>query len=285
MSKLAVIIMDALDVTLLRAFDMEYAEELYEKSGDVLTCSTYTHTCTSNIMIWSGQHREMFWIKNEGYDWIDPAKHMNRQKTSQDAWKNKDQISIIDYEDIKETGVDFIWDWCEENGLEARALQLPITLPPYSYNVLEETPHWFPYEVEGIEGNREDKHRLTMKSLKEMAEGDLDFFCTSFVSPDKALHSPAEGHAPKDFPQTEIPKLDEVVKDIDQFCRENDITYVIIGDHGRPSGDGGPNFQPHMKEKLKLVRHTEHSVIIGNADNKPTYTEDIYSWMKDILKQ
>jgi len=59
MKGLACIIMDGLDVDLLRAFDLDFAHDVYMENGNLLTCSTYPHTQSSNIMIWSGEHTQL----------------------------------------------------------------------------------------------------------------------------------------------------------------------------------------------------------------------------------
>lgn len=284
MKGLAVVILDALDIDLIRGFDMDYAHELYMENGDLLTCSTYPYTMPSNVMIWSGQHVNRFWVINKSYGWVDPAHHMDRENDFKGAFTEDDDIEVITYEQLRdEMDGPFIWQLCEEHGLKARALQLPIVLPPYSFNAPEETPAWFPYWEEGIERNRRDKHRLTMTALEEIADGQLDFYCTSFCSPDKALHAPAEGHAAPDFPEREIPKLDQVIRDIDRFCRDNDIGYAILGDHGAPGKAEGSHFARIYDQRIAAVRHGKQSVILGNMDDYPSYTGELFTWMKKKL--
>jgi len=201
---------------------------------------------------------------------------LDRDNEFEGGFKESGNIEIITEKDIRDDGISFIW---EKDDINGRAVQLPITLPPVSYNAPEKTEAWFPYWEEGIEQNRVDKHRITMNSLKDIADGGLDFYCTSFCSPDKALHAPAEGHASEKFCGREIGKLDGVVKDIHEFCEENDIGYAIFGDHGAPGQMQGPQFGSIERQKIKVVRHSKHSVIFGNVENLPEFTHEMYGWM------
>jgi len=281
MRGLACIIMDGIDVDLIRAFDLDLIHDVYMDNGNVLTCSTFPHTQASNIMIWSGEHRNWFWIRNNTHRWVDPAQEMDRDNEFEGGFKENKDIKIITEEDIKNDGIGFIW---EKDNINARAVQLPITLPPISHNAPEKTEAWFPYWEEGIEQNRIDKHRITMNSLGDIADGELDFYCTSFCSPDKALHAPAEGHASKEFCEKEIRKLDDVAKDIHEFSEENEIGYVIFGDHGGPRQLQGPQFGSFEDQKIKVVRHSKHSVIFGNIEPLPNYTHEMYGWMREKLE-
>lgn len=284
MKGLAMVILDALGVNLLRAHDMDYAYDLYKKNGNTLTCSTYTHTQTSNIMIWSGQHRNWFWVRNKTNQWIDPAQNMDRDNEFRGAFRDDDKIEVITYNDLIESDVRPIWHTLERKGYRARALQLPIVLPPYSYRAPEETSHWFPYKKKDMKQNRQDKHRLTMKALEEIADDELDFYCTSFPQPDKLLHGIAEGHCTEEWAGKEIHRLDYTIKKIDQFCNENDIGYCIFGDHG-PGGDGGPQFGRHFDQKINVVRHGKHSCILSNMDDVPTYTHKLYDFMLEKMDE
>lgn len=283
MKKIAMIIFDALDIDLIRAYDMDYAYDLYKENGNILTCSTFTHTMTSNIMIWSGQHRNWFWVRNKTNQWIDPAHKMDRDNQFKGAFRDDRGIEIITYDELRDDGVKPIWHTLEENGYRARALQLPIVLPPYSFNAPEETAHWFPYKKEDMRQNRLDKTRITMTALEELADDELDFYCTSFPQPDKLLHGIAEGHCTEEWAGEEIKKLDGLIEKIDKFCNENDIGYCIFGDHGA-GGDGGPQFGRFYDQKIAAVRHGKHSVIFGNMDDLPTYTHQLYDYMRRKFK-
>ncbi len=70
--KLAVIILDALDMHNIRQLNLNRINQLYREYGDVLGISTLPHTALSNPMIWGGyDNRDKFWVKEPGMDWTD----------------------------------------------------------------------------------------------------------------------------------------------------------------------------------------------------------------------
>jgi len=212
MNGLAVIVLDALDIDLVRKFDLDYIHDLYMSGGNVLTTSTYPHTQTSWIMMSTGNLRNLFWIYNNSHSWVDPARNMNH--TGKQTWDTSDHVDIISYKNLKEDediGTT-IWELVRRNGLTPRVQQVPIVLPPYSYNVKEETEAWFPNIEKQMRKNREDKHRITMDSLEDMADGKLDFYITSFPHPDKTLHGVGEGLCDMEFARRQIKKLDDLDK-------------------------------------------------------------------------
>jgi len=282
MKGLAIIVLDAIDIDLVRRFDLDYMHELYKENGNVLTCSTYPHTQTSWIMMSTGNLKNLFWVYNKGHRWIDPAQNMDH--TGKQTWDTADDVEIITYKNLKEDeniGTT-IWELARRNGITPRVQQVPIVLPPYSYNTKEETEAWFPNIEEQMRKNREDKHRITMDSLEDMADGKLDFYITSFPHPDKALHGVGENLCDMEFAREQIEKLDDLAKDVDEFCNRNDIVYAILGDHGAP-GPEGPNFGRFEDQKIAVVRHRKHSIICGNMDDYPTRTDQMFGWMRKML--
>jgi len=279
---LAVIVLDALDIDLIRRFDLDYMHNLYMENGNILTCSTYPHTQTSWIMLSTGNLRNLFWIYNKSHRWVDPARNMDH--TGKKTWDTTEDVEIITYRNLKkdENIGATIWEVAEKNGVTPRVQQVPIVLPPYSYNTEEETEAWFPNIEEQMRKNRVDKHRITMDSLRDIADGNLDFYITSFPHPDKALHGVGEGLTDIEFATEQIEKLDDLVKDVDRFCEENDIGYVFLGDHGAPGPDG-PNFGEFPEQRIKVVRHRKQSVVFGNIDTLPRFTHEMFGWMCGVL--
>ena len=274
--KLACIIFDALDIEFARNYGLKNICDLYMKrNSEILTCSTYPHTQSSNIMIFSGQLRNWFWIRNKGNGWVDPARKFNRTPEKQDAFVKDDDIELITK---KEFDFPFIWNILSKNGYKARALQLPITLPPLSFNTNEETKDWFPYWEDGLYNNLRDKERITMDSLKDMVNDGLSFYCTSFPQPDKLLHGLGEGHCSEEFFLSESNYMDKVIARIDEYCNEHGITYLIFGDHGAPGAN--PPFGRFYDQKIAVVRHRKHSMIISNYKKQiPQYTDEIFPWI------
>ena len=241
------------------------------RNSKIFTASTFPHTETSNILLYSGKHRNWFWIRNNSDRWVDPAGEYNRDKNI----VTDPNIKIITEDEFD---FPFIWEILEKNGYKARAVQIPLTLPPLSYNAKEETKYWFPYSEDGLYNNLRDKERITMNSLKDIADGNLDFYCTSFPEPDKLLHSGGEGHCSQEFILKELQYLDKVAKRIADFCNKKGINFFIYGDHGAPYSI--PQFAPHYEQNIMVVRHRKHSVIISNYKGKiPGYTDEMFPWI------
>lgn len=268
------IIFDALGIQLIREQKLKNLNYLYmNRNSHILTCSTYPHTCTSNIMIWSGQHRNFFWVKNHSNKWIDPAGEYNRDKNIVE----NPEVKIITLADLND--ITWIWEILQYNKIRARAVQLPIILPPISYNAPLTTKYWFPHDEKGLYNNMRDKEKITMNSLKEIAEDKIDFYCISMPYPDKLLHGIPEGYISNEFFIKELKYLDKYAKKIDEYCNNHEITYCIFGDHGlcHPPGE---NFSYIIDQKIAAVRHRKHSIIISNYDGEtPDYTDEIFPWM------
>lgn len=264
------LIADALGIDLIRAANMKRLHTLYMNlNSQILTTSSFPHTQTSNIRIWSGQHRDYYWIRNNTDQWTDPGQHERKPQM--------DGIEIIKYKDLEINN--WIWKVLEANGYKARASSIPVVLPPIYYNSPEKLEKWFPYPQQDLYDNLRDKERLTMNSLRDIKEGKLDFFCTSFDQPDRLLHASAEGFCTEDFVMSELQYLDKVAKRIYDYCNRHEIIFCIYGDHG-PPGIPGDHFTYHYDQKLVTVRHHKHSVIISNYKGKlPDYTDEIYPWM------
>lgn len=279
MKGLALICMDGLDIDLVRRYDMTKIHKSYIENGNLFTCSSYPHTMTSWILMTSGELKNLFWVRNNSHRWIDPARRMDHEGDK--MWKVDDEdIEIITYEDLKnkhDLGP-FIWEIAEKRGLTPRIQEIPLTLPPFSHNAEEKSRAWFPNLEEQQEVNLEDKWRITMDSLGDLADGKIDLYITSIPGPDKYLHSIGEGLTSEEFGTKMIKKLDGLAEDIIEFCRENDIGYVICGDHGAPGPDG-PKFGEFPEQKIKVVRHRKHSAIFGNIEPLPRYTGDMFGWM------
>jgi len=290
--KLAMIIFDALGINLIRIYKLKHLNHLYmNRNSQILTCSTYPHTNPSNIMIWSGENKNIYWVENKTDKVMDPASWRNlihkdhlpkedkeRLTTQILPKEQRDDFNLIPFKEIED--LPWIWNILEANKYKARAVQLPIVLPPYSFNAVEETPDWFAYWEEGIINNLRDKERITMDSLQDLADDKIDFYCISFPQPDKLLHGVAEGHYGQEVCNSEMLYLDKVGKKIDKFCNDHNITYCIYGDHGSPRPQWDNVFGFHPDKKMVVVRHRNHSVIISNYKGKlPDYTDEIYQWM------
>jgi len=281
--KLAMVILDAMEVDFLRAIGSEKILSHYREKGDILTVSRYPHTQDSNLIIWAGRTIEKpFWMCPDSAQanqfarimrgrmggHLDPAVLFDR-----DSGETTDSR----FELLKRSDFDFpfIWDFL---GNRAEGVQIPIVLPPYSYNAHRETEAWFPDSRERQYKCNREKTEIAMESLGRMAEDTLDFFCTSLPSYDKLLHGLAEGHFGEDFVRQECMFLDEWVDRFVSFCENNEIHYALFGDHGSP--------KPGVIEtqtNFSLPMHGKHTIIISDLDPMPRYTDEIFDWMCDLM--
>jgi len=279
--RLAIIILDGLDIDVLRGLSSHNILRLYnERYSNILTCSTFPHTCPSDNCIFSGRKDVFyFWIKHKkiGDIWIDPASVFNRER---EEITDKD-VRLLNRKDFP---YPYLWDIAEYAGLNVEVVQVPIMLPPYSFNAHRETKDWFPHTEDMIRRCHRDKAEITMESLQMMADGKLDLFITSFPYMDKILHGIAEGVVSGSFLEPEAKFIDEMMGEIDEFCMENDITYAFFGDHGSPVRPGEPRFNRLWGKNIICVVHRQHSIIVSNYANPPGYTEDLFNWFLKILE-
>ncbi|MFB6294975.1 MAG: glycosyltransferase, partial [Candidatus Nanohaloarchaea archaeon] len=200
MTRVLALILDAIDMDNLYMWDMPFLQELYEQGGEVLGCSTLPHTALSNPMIWGGvENEDKFWVENidgEGDQWVDPAQYFDREEGEPvDGARGFSREE--DYAD--ET---FIWDDLHAAGYDARALQVPIVLPPYSFRVTDVLDDaWFPDVKERMAAHIREKPAL----IRDQFEDGADFVATSIQMPDKWLHGMGEGKCGAAFVNNEAP--------------------------------------------------------------------------------
>ncbi|MFB6294976.1 MAG: hypothetical protein ABEI97_04405, partial [Candidatus Nanohaloarchaea archaeon] len=67
------------------------------------------------------------------------------------------------------------------------------------------------------------------------------------------------------------------VEELVEYCQDNDISYVIFGDHGSPHPGA------MKKNGFILPRHRTESIILSSPDiDPPTYTDELYDWFLDL---
>lgn len=268
--KVLALILDALDAFNLYQFNFEYLQHQYEENGDVLGCATIPHTAASNPMIWGGvENKEKFWIDNpeaeEDKPYMDPAQYFDR-----DEGEPVEGAEIYTREDFNDT---FVWDDLTEAGYDARALQVPITLPPYSFRVTETLESsWFPDNQSRMGEHIRKKPKLIKKQFSDGA----DFVATSIQMPDKWLHGVAENECSIDWAEDESAVLDNKIEDLIDYCRANDIHWMIFGDHGSPCQGA------MLMDDFILPRHQKESIIISDLD-VPVYTDELYEYFLDLF--
>lgn len=266
--KLAVILLDALGPGNIRRLDFDFIESQYDKNGDVLGISSLPHTAQSNPLIWSGTHNwDKFWVHSSD-DWTDPAQHFDRTKG-----RPKEDATAFTRDDYDNS---FIWDVLDAEGYKATALQVPIVLPPYSFNAEDELEDsWFPDSETRMKEHIRRKPEIIEHHVRE----GYDFIASSIQMPDKWLHGIAEGKCSQEFMHEEAKVLDDAVKSMVKTMQEHDYDYIYAGDHGSPT----PGAMPVHNCQELLPRHRKESVIFSNMAEFPAYTDELYPFMLEYF--
>lgn len=271
--KLLALSLDALDEWNIYQLQLEFIQELYEDRGKIFTCSTVPHTAVSNPMIFGGiQNDDKFWVEKEDDDrWVDPAQHFDRSK-GQPVDGAKGFSRADDYTDES-----FIWDDLYAAGYDARALQVPIVLPPYSFNTKHELEEsWFP----DTKARMADHIRRKPTHIGAQFAGPdgADAVFSSIQMPDKWLHGIGEGKCSEGWVLSEAPVFDEQIERLVTYLDDHDISWVMFGDHGSPHPGAV------KKNGYILPRHRKESIILSSEDlDPPTYTDELYEWMLDLF--
>lgn len=268
-NKLAIILLDALGPGNIRQLDgFRFIERKYDENGDVLGISTLPHTAQSNPLIWGGvMNWDKFWVHSSD-DWTDPAQHFDRVKGQ--PKEGAEAYTRDDYD------TSFIWDILDYNDYKACALQVPIVLPPYSYNAEDELEDsWFPDSEERMSEHIRQKPEI----IKEHVEKGYEFIATSIQMPDKWLHGIGEGKCTQEFMQEEAEVLDTKIREVIETLESAGFDWIICGDHGSPT----PGAMPVRNCKELLPRHRKESVIFSNMDEFPTYTSELYPFMLEYF--
>jgi predicted AlkP superfamily pyrophosphatase or phosphodiesterase len=265
--RLAIIILDALHPDFIRVTDMPVLRSMYEEHGEVLGISSIPHTAASNPLIWSGEpNTDKFWT-TDPERWTDPANHFDR-----DTGEAVEDAETWGRDDFDRT---FIWDDLQHHGYEAAALEVPIVLPPYSFNVQETLNEcWFP----DTEPRMKAHIRKLPSLIRDHAQAEYDFICSSIQMPDKWLHGVGEGKCTQEFMKNEASVLDAQIERMRRVFDNHGWDWVFMGDHGAPY----PGALPIHETKQLIARHRKESVIISNLET-PTYTGDLYSWCQDYF--
>jgi len=274
-NKLLMCILDGLDEFNIYQLGMEYIQEKYEEDGDILTCSSLPHTALSNPLIHGGiENEDKFWVEREDGktseetdQWLDPAQYFDRDEGGPvDGAQGFSRAE--DYADES-----FIWDDLHAADYDARAVQVPIVLPPYSFRATDQLDDaWFPDKRQRMQEHVREKPRI----LKEQFEDGADAVFSSIQMPDKWLHAIGEGKATEQWVHSEAPVLDKRVEQLVEYCDDNDIEWMFFGDHGSPHPGA------MKKNGYILPRHRKESIIISSDGvEPPTYTDELYPWLLD----
>lgn len=272
--KLLVFALDALDEYNIYQLGLEYIQELYESQGDIFGCATLPHTAVSNPMIFGGiENDDKFWVEREdgvdgesGGQYVDPSQYFDRESGS--VVEGAKGFARSDY-----ANESFIWDDLYSTGVDARAVQVPIVLPPYSFRATETLDDsWFPDKKQRMAEHIREKPGI----LRDQFEDGADAVFSSIQMPDKWLHAIGEGKASEQWVLSEAPVLDRQIRELVEYCESNDIEWVFFGDHGSPHPGA------MKKNGFILPRHRKESIIVSSDGiSPPTYTDEIYEWLLD----
>jgi len=273
--KLLVCALDGLDEFNIYQLGLEYIQELYESDGEIFGCATLPHTAVSNPMLFGGvENEDKFWVEREdgidgdsGGQYVDPAQYFDREKGAPvDGAKGFSREE--DYADES-----FIWDDLYAAGYDARAVQVPIVLPPYSFrasDTLDEA--WFPDTKARMKTHVREKPRILQAQFDDGAEAVF----SSIQMPDKYLHAIGEGKASEQWVLEEAPVFDENVRQLVEYCETEGIAWLLFGDHGSPHPGA------MKKNGFILPRHRKESIILSSDGiEPPRYTDELYPWLLD----
>jgi len=280
--KLAVIVLDGMDIEFLRAIESIKIVEHYNEKGDTLTISDYPHTQSTAIHIYSGiAYSRPFWLKpKDGVS--EPSQPTQAAAVLDNILEgrntNNDNFTLQTRSDFNWK---FIWDYLKDR---AEAVQIPIVLPPYDYNAHKTTEYWFPDLSERQYHCTRDLATASLEGIDRLANDEIDFFTCWLPSYDKLLHSisPSLRYIDEKFLKQECDFLDEFVDKLIHKCEENNIHYIIMGDHGAPSPAPGGGLA--LTETNFMLRiHRKHSIMISDFKNQPKYTDEIFDFMCEKL--
>lgn len=273
--KILVCALDALDEHNQYMLNMKNIQKEYEDGGKIFTCATLPHTAVSSPMLFGGvENEDKFWVEREdgvdgsnGGQYVDPASYFDRD----DGAPVEGAHGFSRAEEYAEES--FIWDDLHAAHIDARAVQVPIVLPPYSFRAtrtLDES--WFPDNKERMAEHVREKPEI----LKEQFEDGATAVFSSIQMPDKYLHAIGEGKASEEWVLSEAPVFDQKVAELIEYCDSEGIEWVFFGDHGSPHPGA------MKKNGYILPRHRKESIIISSDGiNPPTYTDELYPWLLD----
>lgn len=277
--KLCIFLMDALgpvniyDHDLLPGFDT--VRDLYKRHGGVLGISSLPHTASSNPLLFGGFiNASKFWVSpKDEQEWIDPAilfEHRGQEHNRPDAheYRNYDRT---DYDQT------FVWDVLDHAGLDPVAIQVPIVLPPYSYNA-DRVDHeaWFPDTEERMALHATEQPEI----VREHAESGYDFIASSLQHPDKFYHGIPEGKCSPEFVREQSHVVDDQIRRTVDTLEAQGYDWLVMGDHGSPC----PGAMPVHAARTVLPRHRKEAVVFGSDGlDLPRYTAEVYGWILDYF--
>lgn len=183
---------------------------------------------------------------------------------------------LIKREDIK---VDFIWDILAEQGKNARVLNVPFVVPPYSFRA-DFRPVGFGLPTNEMEWQQE-LEEITGKTLKLLHEAP-DLLISVYTLLDRVQHF----HWGEDRVLEWYQKLDAKMGELlfsSGFFEQKENRLIVISDHGFCSfGDAKIQTLPLKSTagKLKGDHHENALLITVNLDYAIERPQDVFSALK-----
>jgi len=184
---------------------------------------------------------------------------------------------LLKREDIR---VEFIWDILHRNGREAKVLNVPFIIPPYSFGVDYE-PVGFGLPTNEKEW-QEELERVTDKTKGLLADSP-DLLISVYTLLDRIQHF----HWGEDCVLDWYRKLDDKVGQLlfgSGFLKEKQNRLIIISDHGFCSfGEAKVQTLPLKSERgdLKGDHHENALLISVNLDYKIEKPQDVFFALKE----
>lgn len=180
--------------------------------------------------------------------------------------------SIVQREDIK---VDFIWDILQREGKEAKALNVPFIVPPYSFGV-EFKPAGFGLPTNEKEW-QDELERLTEKT-KELLSQKLDLLVSVYTLLDRIQHFHWGEECVLEWYQKLDDRISQIIFD-SGFINDRDNKLIIISDHGFCSfGEAKIQTLPRETEQgvLKGDHHENAFLLTVNVDYEINKPQDVF---------
>lgn len=150
--------------------------------------------------------------------------------------------------------VDFVWDRLDEQGYDVKALNVPMVVPPYNYNLGFEAPaHGAPTELHEMDAEIE---QVTETALKTLENEELDLFVACYVSLDKLQHF--------HWGEAVVPEYYQKVDAALGKLMDKGEKLIVISDHGFCDKEDAavrtlPDETPHGEIKGE---HSKYSILI-----------------------
>ena len=185
--------------------------------------------------------------------------------------------SIVRREDIK---VDFIWDILQREGKEAKAMNVPFIVPPYSFGV-DFKPTGFGLPTNEKEW-QDELEKLTVKT-SELLSQKPDLLISVYTLLDRIQHFHWGEECIVEWYQKLDDKIGELLFDTG-FLSNQDNKLIIVSDHGFCSfGEAKIQTLPRETEQgiLKGDHHENALVITVNIDYEIDKPQDVFFAIKE----